>query len=52
MEQLQRNFFTKKTEYVAENLLWKILQVNEYFGIINEVESYWWLEDPASHAFN
>jgi len=51
MKKLNKNFFKKNTLEVAENLLWKIIQVWDKIWIIFEVEAYKWLCDEASHAY-
>ena len=56
MQILQRDFFTRRTDYVARDILGKILirrLDNELLGgIIVETEAYFGGDDPASRAFN
>lgn len=51
MKQLWKEFFTQNTLKVAENLIWKIIQIGEEKALITELEAYTWKDDPASHAF-
>jgi len=51
MYQLWKEFFTKNTLYVAKNLIWKIIQIQNKKAIIYEIEAYMWKDDEASHAF-
>ena len=51
MQQLRKNFFEKDTEIVAKNLIWKLIQVKNKYGIIYETEAYKQECDEASHAF-
>jgi len=51
MKKISKNFFSKDTEVVAKNLLWKIIQVWDKAWIIFETEAYKGLCDEASHAY-
>jgi len=52
MKKLSKNFFKKDSVEVAQNLLWKIIQVWDKAWIIFEVEAYKGLCDEASHAYS
>ena len=56
MQPLQRDFYSRRTDLVARDLLGKILVRRigdkELGGIIVETEAYFGFDDPASRAFN
>lgn len=47
---LERDFFTRPTLEVAQDLLGKVLVFNHYQVEINETEAYIGQDDPACHA--
>lgn len=49
MKQLPKSFFARETVIVAQELLGKIISVNDILGRIVETEAYG--KDPASHAY-
>jgi len=51
MKKLNKNFFKKDSVEVAQNLLWKIIQVWDKAWIIFEAEAYKGHCDEASHAY-
>jgi len=51
MKLLSKQFFSFDSEIVAENLIWKIIQVGNKKWIILETEAYKQDCDEASHAF-
>jgi DNA-3-methyladenine glycosylase len=48
---LDRSFFLSPTVHVAQDLLGKRLNFQEFSGIITETEAYHQDNDPACHAF-
>ena len=51
MQKLDKSFFSLDTEIVAENLIWKMIQVGDKKWIIIETEAYKHKCDEASHAY-
>lgn len=51
MKQLKKDFFIQDTLKVAEDLIWKTIQIGDKKALITELEAYTWKNDPASHAF-
>lgn len=49
-QRLDREFFTRSTVVVAQELLGKVLKFYNYYGIIIETEAYVGQDDPACHA--
>ena len=48
---LSKDFFSRSTAQVAQELLGKTLVFNDISGIITETEAYTGYEDEASHAY-
>jgi DNA-3-methyladenine glycosylase len=50
MKRLERDFFSRSTLEVAQDLLGKVMILNDYKCIITETEAYIGRDDPACHA--